>query len=189
MPLARSIAALFILAITSACAAVTPRGVMEAARLDPLNTPPQELGLALSVPDTIVLKDGDAMVRLALSVAGEALVDARVPLSVQRAPEAILVSASQGEVIYAASLTPQNAAILAAAQAETRALRAAGTQGEGIFSIAVVGGCRTGDPLEALPVSTWLRTNPSASFVPLTRRMDVLDGLEGGGVMVPPCES
>jgi hypothetical protein len=146
------------------------------------------LELAVSVPDKVVLNDGDAIIRLAFATDGKALVDARVPLSVEQAPAALQGEAVLGETVYAAFLSPENAETFAAAQAEIRALRAAGTMGEGLFSITVVGGCRRGLPLETLYVSTWLRPTPSAPFVPLTRRVDVLDDLHAVGISLRSCD-
>lgn len=183
----RTAISMCILVCVVACGTLAPQGVVNAARLDPLNTPPEDLGLAVGVPDAIVLKDGDAMIRLAFSAGGAPLVDTRVPLSVAPAPAELQNRAAAGEQIYAASLAPQNATALAAAQADIRTFRSSGTEGEGTLSIAVVGGCRRGPPLEALPVTTWLRTDPSAPFVPLTRRMDVLDELRAAGATLRPC--
>ena len=187
MPFLRMLSALCIPTIVGACGAVAPRGIVEAARLDPLNTAPEEMGIAVAVPDTIVLNDGDAIVRLAFSVGGDTVVDARVPHSVERASDTLPDTAFSDDTVYAAFLTPQNAATLAAAQADIRTLLATGTTGEGTLSIAVIGGCRTGEPLETLYVSTWLRASQSASYVPLTRRRDVLGKLGGADMVMPPC--
>ena len=77
----RTIASLKALALAAAC---SPLGLSDAARLDPLNTPPSALGLAVGVPDAIMLRDGDAVLRIAYAAGGETLVDASVPLSVRR---------------------------------------------------------------------------------------------------------
>ena len=180
----RTIASLGALALAAAC---SPLGLADAARLDPLNTPPSSLGLAVGVPDRVELRDGDAVLRIAYAAGGETLVDASVPLSVRKGLPGARVPALPGEVIYAVSLAPAEAARVAAAQAEIRALRAAGTEGEGTFSIAVAGGCRTTNALDALPVTTWLRTDPSVPYAPLTRRADALGALRAAGVTVPPC--
>ncbi len=180
----RTALSLGALALAAAC---SPLGLVDMARLDPLNTPPAALGLALGVPNAVALRDGDAVLRLAFARDGEMLVDTRVPLSVRRGLPDAQVPSLPGEVLYAVTLAPAEAATVAAAQAEIRALRAAGTEGEGTLSITVVGGCRTGAALDALPVTTWLRTDPSVPYAPLTRRADALDAMRAAGVDVPPC--
>lgn len=172
------------LAFVAAC---SPSGLMDTARLDPLNTPPSALGLAVGVPNAIELRDRDAVLRIAFAAGGQTLVDTAVPLSVRPGVADTRVPFLPGETVYAVSLAPAEAATIAAAQAEIRALRADGVEGEGTFSIAIVGGCRTGATLDALPVTTWLRTDPSIPYAPLTPRTDVLDQLRVAGVTVPPC--
>jgi hypothetical protein len=176
-----------VLALVGACGAILPPGLMAASRLDPLTTPPAAIGLAVGVPDTVVLADGDATLRIALAADGEMLVDTIVPLAIRRDAAGMPTPALPGEIVYAASLAPAEAATFAAAQAEIRRLRAGGTEGEGSFSITVVGGCRTGAPLDALPVTTWLRTDPTVPFTPLTRKTDVLAKLRQTGATLPRC--
>ncbi|MEM6481950.1 MAG: hypothetical protein AAF681_08905 [Pseudomonadota bacterium] len=165
----------------TACGAVTPAGFMAVSRLDPLTTPPGDIAFALEVPQTLRLTDKDAELRLRLiddQDTAEVWVDERVPLEIRPASETELSGARTDRALYVATVSERDAETLAAAQRQILDIRAQGQRGRGSLSIQVVGGCLQGESLDGLPVSTWLQTDPSADFVPLTRERDVFDSLE-----------
>ncbi|MEM7491396.1 MAG: hypothetical protein AAF390_19955 [Pseudomonadota bacterium] len=162
--------------LLSACGAVTLPGLRAAGSLDPLGTPPEAIAVAISLPAELRLRDGDATVRLALEGDDGPLVDETVPLALVDAPGPD--GSALGDRVVVARFGPAAAARFAAAQAEIRRLRAAGTEGRGSLSVAVRGGCLTGPLGDTLPVATWLRPAPDADFLPLTRRGDLLAALE-----------
>ncbi|MCV3272881.1 hypothetical protein [Roseobacter sinensis] len=187
----------FAALILSACSSVTPAGLMAASRLDPLNTSPTEIVVAVGVPDSLRLADGDAQLYIGFkggSAASTVLVEETAPLQVSRAPDGAIKPNGPDEAIYLARLAPEDAARIAAAQAEIKALRGRGIDGQGTLSIAVTGGCRVGAPLAALPVSTWLQTSPEDGFVRLTRQRDVFRAMDEGNraaleAELTPCPS
>lgn len=158
-----------------------------ADRLDPLNTLPADIALAVAVPGAVVLGDGDAELRIAFASGGELLEDTRLPLQVRAGLSDAQTPAIPGEQVYEAALSLEDAEALARAQTRIAALRAGGVDGDGTFAITVTGGCRTGAPLDALHVTTWLRTDPNVPYAPLTPRTDVLGMLHDAGRDLPPC--
>ncbi|WMS45314.1 hypothetical protein RDV64_23555 (plasmid) [Acuticoccus sp. MNP-M23] len=176
MPTFRSLcpALLGILAM-AACTSITPGGLVAASRLDPLNTPPGEIGVALSVPDAVRLTSADATLRIAFREDGAGsttLVEETVPLMLTRDDAGLVSGAQAGETVYIAGLSPDDADRFAQAQADIRDARARGIAGSGSLSVSITGGCFVGARPETLPTRSWLRTSPSGGFVPLTRRVD-----------------
>ncbi|MEM8694173.1 MAG: hypothetical protein AAGG57_20190 [Pseudomonadota bacterium] len=167
--------------ILSACASVNPAGLIAASRLDPVNTAPAEIAVALGVPETVRLRDGDAVFRIVFESEdpdARSLVDETVPLLVREIDDSGPLPSAAGEIVYTARFAPEDAVRIAEAQAKIRAFRAQGIEGQGTLGVMVDGGCVAGPALDALPVSTWLQTNPEAGFVSLTRRQDVFKALD-----------
>ncbi|WP_299963838.1 hypothetical protein [uncultured Roseobacter sp.] len=159
---------------------MTPASLIAARGLDPLNTPPDSIALAVAVPETVQLADGDAILRLALATEPEGdsfAVDETVPLRLSSSDDD-LPEAQTGQTIYLARLGPEEAERIAEAQAQITALRAAGPTGQGSLTVAVTGGCLLGPVPASLPVSTWLQTDPGAGFVQLTRQRDMFRVLD-----------
>ena len=158
-----------------ACTSLTPAGLVAASRLDPLPTPPAAIAVAVGVPETVKLTDGDA--EFALSFVPEdtrhATVSETVSLQVRPSTDGRPEPNSATETVYIAGFSETDAQRVAAAQAKIKAMKNSGVDGEGTLSIGVVGGC-TKAPLVSLPLSTWLRTDPDRAFVRLTRTQDML---------------
>jgi len=176
------ILALFTVA---ACASITPAGLIAASRLDPLGANPQNIEIAVGVPETIKLESGDAIMRITFRAkvdVSRALVEEEVPLQLSKADTEIVSANAPDEIVYVANLEPDDAARFATAQANIRAAREIGIEGTGSLAILIVGGCHTGEAINTLLVSTWLRTSPSDDFVPLTRRTDALSILDRASI-------
>ncbi len=177
--LSRSFPALLLVTAVVGCSTFSPAGLIAASRLDPLQTSPADISVAVSVPEDFAIQNGDAALFLGF-VPEEAdkwdPVAVTVPLSVDgemqgpRQPE-------QGEAIFVLNFAQSDASALAAAQHQIRALRAAGVEGKGTLSVSVEGGCWKTDPAETLPIATWLRTRPAGDFVALTRRTDLFEAM------------
>ena len=169
-----------LLTAVSACGSVTPGGLVAASRLDPLNTPPSQIALAVGVPRALRLADGDAEFRIAFrggTAASTILLEEVAPLDLSASDPAGPRPNAPDETVYVARIAPEDAPRIAALQREIRNQRAAGASGEGSLTVRVVGGCLDGTPPEGIAVSTWLRTDPSDGFVPLTRREDLARAL------------
>ncbi|WP_224826124.1 hypothetical protein [Cognatishimia sp. MH4019] len=163
--------------ILSACASLNPAGMIAASSLDPVNTPPSQIQVAVGVPDTVSLADGDAVFRIAFGYAQARVVDESVPLQLRPSADGQPAPNAGDEVIYLAQFSDEDAARVAAAQAKIRALKEQGSDGTGSLSVSITGGCLLEPELETLPLSTWLRTNPDGAFVQLTERVDVFEVL------------
>lgn len=175
-----NLAALVLPALT-ACTTISPSGMIAASRLDPLGTPPDRIAAAVGVPETIRLASGDAVLRIAFrggDAASVAQVEEVVPLDFQTAT-ANAPSGREGETVYVARLTPQNAGRFAAAQEQIRGLREQGVRGSGVLAVEIVSGCHVGPAPSTLPVSSWLQTNPADGFVQLTQGTDVFSVTDG----------
>ncbi len=167
----------FALALAG-CSSISPAGMIAASRLDPLETPPSDLAVAVSVPRQMRLRDGDATMYLAFEPEDSSIspVAATAPLSVTTNGDGP-PSPRPEMLTYTFSFGPEAAAQLAATQTQIKNLRAQGVEGKGTLSIGVEGGCLTGDLDDHLLVATWLRTSPNADFVQMTRETDLLDVL------------
>lgn len=176
-----------LLLLLASCGSLSPAGLRAASRLDPLTTPAGDVALAISVPETVRLTDGDAVLRITFAEQGRSLVDTQVPLAITRETPDGLDAPEAGQALYVGRVAGAEAQAFSAAQAEIRRLRAAGSAGTGSLQIQVNSGCRLGPPLQSLPVSSWLRPAPGAAFVPLTRRVDILDRLQRDGARIPAC--
>jgi hypothetical protein len=160
----------------SACGSVTPAGLVAASHLDPVNTPPSQIAVAVGVPETLRLADGDAEFSIAFrsgSGASTIRLQEVVPLRLSEAGTEGPRPNAPDETVYIARFAPEDAARIAAVQQDIRELRATGRDGDGSLSIAVVGGCFVDTPPAAIAVSTWLRTDASDGFVQLTRRQNI----------------
>lgn len=60
------------LATLAGCSTLSPAGMIAASRLDPQGTPPDQIALAVGVPETIRLASGDARLRLSFAGGTEA---------------------------------------------------------------------------------------------------------------------
>ncbi|GFE63743.1 hypothetical protein [Litoreibacter roseus] len=167
------------ISVLAGCSSITPAGLGAAIRLDPVGTPPGDLTVAVSVPDALGLRDGDAEFRLAFVPDDPNAADpvnVTVPLNIREGTTGPRTAAAD-EAIYVLGFSAQNADLIAAAQDRIKALKDQQIAGNGQLSITVEGGCLKRSLDGRLPVSTWLRTDPEAGFVPLTRRVDLFDAL------------
>lgn len=165
----------------SGCAAVSPAGLVAASRLDPLETPPERIAIAISVPDEIRLKTGDATLALAFAADDgrpAAQVSETISLVIARGTGSDGPTARAGQTVYIATIAPDDAARLTAAQTRITALHDSGIEGAGSLSVGVSGGCHVGGVPDTLPVGTWLRTDPEGAFLPLTRPVDMFRSLD-----------
>ncbi|MGC1494547.1 MAG: hypothetical protein WA790_01970 [Sulfitobacter sp.] len=160
------------------CSSISPAGLLAAAQLDPIQTPPDNISIAISVPEVVRLRDGDAELYLGFMTDDKnmsAPVEATVPLAILN--EAGPRPAETGEAIYVFGFSTSSAAELSAIQEKIKAQKANDVAGTGTLKVAIEGGCITGALNGKLPVATWLRTSPTGKFVSLTRKSDFLDAL------------
>lgn len=166
---------LFLVSLT-ACTSLSPAGLIAVSRLDPLSTPPSDIAVAVGVPDTVKLTNGDAVFALSFTpaTASEPAISETVPLQLRSDQATGPSPSSSDETVYVAGFSEADARKVATAQARIKSMKDNDIDGQGSLSIAVVGGCVTTPDLTELPVSTWLQTAPDAAFVRLTRTQDML---------------
>jgi hypothetical protein len=155
---------------------MNPAGLIAASRLDPLNTPPSEIAVAVGVPQTLRLSNGDAEFRLSFqsdTAASTILLEETAPLQLVLSGEAGPRPSTADEIVYVARIAAADAPRIAALQNEIRTLRAAGTEGEGSLTVRVVGGCFVGPSPTDIAVSIWLQTDASDGFVQVARQQDI----------------
>ncbi|MGJ8624116.1 MAG: hypothetical protein ACSHW1_15260 [Yoonia sp.] len=175
--------AFLVAVLLTACGSVTPGGLIAASRLDPLETSPSDIIVAVSVPEALRLRDGDAVFRLGFIPEDQSVaepIDAVVPLTILDGitkPR----SAQSGEAIFILGFSAQDAAEIAAVQEQIKTIRAQGVDGSGSLGITIESGCYTSELGDSLEVSTWLRTAPADNFVLLNRSVNLFDVLPPEG--------
>jgi len=172
--------AMVVAAFLSGCGSITPGGLIAASRLDPLETSPSNLSFAVSVPEALRLRDGDAELELAFLPDGntpDQPVAVNVPLSLRAGPDGPR-QAEPGETIYVLSLTPNAATQVSVWQGQVKALRARGIEGKGSLGIGMAGGCLIRPLTDGFPFATWIRTDAGAEYVQLTRNADLFKLLD-----------
>jgi len=175
--LAKRFLMLALTLLAGGCLSVTPGGLMEASRFDPLTSDPAGLGAGVAVPQTIRLSDGDVAIVMSYTVEPESRPRISEKFALDVADAGALPDAPQaqsGERVYVASLSQADAGRMRETQARILALKAAGVDGIGAFSISVGGGCTVSPPVETMPVRTFIRTRQNGPFVQLTARRDLL---------------
>jgi hypothetical protein len=178
----------------AACTGISPAGIIAARSLDPLGTPPDQIGIAVGVPGNVQLSSGDAVMRIAFrggTLASTIVIEEEVRLQLAQDESGQIAANASDEVIYSASLLPRDAARFASAQQAIREAREKGVDGVGTLNIEVTGGCYVGAEPDGLPTSTWLRTDPSRPFVAMTQRVDAFEALGDAGLglrsILSPC--
>ncbi|MEN0001337.1 MAG: hypothetical protein AAF940_10665 [Pseudomonadota bacterium] len=162
------------------CSTLNPAGLVAASRLDPLNTAPSQIAVAVGVPSALRLDDGDAEIRMAFrggTDAAPVFLEEAAPLQLSQSTGNGPVPNAAGERVYIARIAEEDADAIAQLQSEIRAYRASGRRGQGSLTIGLVGGCYEEALPGAIKVSTWLQTDPDNRFVPLTNRSDVARSL------------
>jgi hypothetical protein len=166
-----------------ACTSLSPSGLIAASRLDPLGTPPDQIGMAVGAPNSVRLASGDVVLRIAFqgNAAGSpVLIKEAVPLQLTADETGIITANGPQEILYLATLLPEDAARFAAAQNAIRAARQQGVEGTGSLNIELVGGCTLGQAPTTLPFSTWLNTPSTQGYVPLTRQVNAFELIDAG---------
>ncbi len=162
------------------CAGLGPVAMWQLSQFDVLTANPESLSAALAVPETIRLRDGDASLHLGYQVEGEETpqVDEHFEMRIAR-EDASAPEAQPGETVYVASLAPDVAERMRAAQKKVVQLKDQGKDGRGTFSISFDGGCFAGVRPSVLPLRTFLRFEPDGPFIQMVSTENVLDNLDG----------
>jgi hypothetical protein len=168
-------AALFSLA---SCASVNPVGLAKLAAMNPLTTEPSQLSVAARLPDSLKLRTGDLiMVIETEGAAGPDKIEETFLLEVKeaKAGDAGVIVPESGERLQTARVAIADLARLTAAQGKARALKAGGgTRGKGSISVAVQGGCKTGEPSAGpLMLNIFMETEKDGGWFPVVSDYDM----------------
>lgn len=181
----------------SACSGVSPAGMIAARNLDPLGTDPASIAVAVGVPRSVQLRDGDAEFKMSFQGTGS---DVGVQREQAVMLELVPADADQiqpndaDEHVFLARIPDAETGSIAMLQNDIKQLRASGVQGQGSLAISVAGGCYTGDAPTDLTVSTWIQTGPRQRFVPLTRSQSLARNTDAATVVavldrLSPCKA
>jgi len=183
--------------LLAGCAALNPAGLIAARSIDPLNANPGDIVFAVGVPASLRLQDGDAEFTLAFQGVDE---DADIQiknvarLRIAQVTGSDLTGKGSEERVFEARLDPADVTAVQIAQRQIKAFRAEGVNGQGTISVEVVGGCYEDTRPTQIAVSTWLQTDTTAGFVPLTRQRDLgaavgADAVDALTQALKPCPS
>ena len=165
---------LIFLGFLTACAEVSPRGLIAASRLDPLQTKPSDISVAISVPAGTLLKNGDAMLNFEYIPEDENLSAIRENVALTIRTEGQLPKTPEiSEEIYVFEITAANGAQLSTAQTQISNLKKSGKDGQGSLSVTVTPTCIAHGVEHELIASAWLRTSPDGAFIPLFRSVNL----------------
>ncbi|WP_312360596.1 hypothetical protein [Ensifer sp.] len=183
---------LFLLLNTlAACAALSAGSAGPVSRLDPSQTDPSDLRVALVVPKELVLRRGDAALGFSFRDGDAAAESRSYPLEVNAggaSDSAVHSQVSSGETLYILALAKGDARQLRALQAKI-APAEDGKPGErGSLSIQFSGGCWRG----AFPagrkvvVNAWMQRSADAGYVPAISNLDLMQTLNQANVSALP---
>ncbi len=150
------------------------------------------LRVAVQLPDVLRPRSGGVKLDVVTKVAGEAEVKtsfAMVEMSEAR-DRGGLPAPPQGSAIYAYRLSPGDAARFEALRAAMVEQGRQGKRGSMGLGVAAKEFCRANAaPQASLPVSIYLMTSETKSFVPVVRDFDILSDptLAGGLDSIQPC--
>ena len=167
--------AFLALPLAASCSAVSGPGPTPGTQFDPLNARPENIAVAIGVPETFQLRTGDANLRMSFKGRGAAqAIRLEETVALRILPNAPGKPAGNaGERVYIARVSAGDLDRLARVQAAILDVQATGAKGTGTLSVEVSGGCFVGPVPDTLSVSSWLQTDPLDGFVRLTSAADV----------------
>ena len=183
----------FLALLAVGCTTLTPAGWLAALRISPLSADPAALRVGVALPTAVRLRTGDAVLRFAYypEDASFRTVDEAFELVIEAAAD--LPGAAPDDALYAAGLATADMDRLAAAQARVREMKILGDDGVGTLQLRLRSACHIGPSPGTVPFQSWLRTTADGRWVPLTRRVDLLEtlGEEAGSLatVFVPCEA
>ncbi|RED12291.1 hypothetical protein [Pontivivens insulae] len=165
-----------LLTCLTGCAGLTPQGLLQAMRFDPLTTDPTVIEVAAALDEAVELSADGLQIAISFNADedGALLVSEVVALEVTETlslPGDI--RAAEDQRLWRARFPDEGAARFSAAQAAILELREADVQGTGSLSITVGQGC-TGDRVpDTLSFRSWLRMDAGGAFIPFSRSDDL----------------
>ena len=168
------LAACFMLA---ACMTTPPSSLVKLSRLSPLEADPAAIRLAVQLPDTLIVRDGDVRLRISFDGSTDTarIVEeyAAIVATDPQATPGITRRQGDGMQVVVAALSDDDAQSLAQVQQRIRLWRAAGIDGKGQLSISASACADGAQPEGPLYLTSWMQTDPGEPFFMLSRRVDL----------------
>jgi hypothetical protein len=178
----------------SGCATLPPATLGHLATFDPLTADASQLSVAILLPDTFLLRDGDIVMNLKMVAQAQAMqVDQSFPLQIdtEAAAASTLPVPQAGQRLEVARVTPSDLGRLAKLQQLALSTKLnQDKKGSGAISVGLQGGCRTQDlGSEPLIAAIYLKTDDSG-YYPLVRKLDMRQSF-GNAVLakIAPCKA
>ncbi len=189
--LARVLARVAAVALAG-CSSVPLTSIPRLARIDAKTTDLSMLRVAVQLPDALRPRSGGVKLDVVTKVTGEA--ETRTSFSMMETSEARdrggLPAPPQGSATHAYRLAPADAARFEALRAAMVEQGRQGKRGSMGLGVAAKEFCRANTaPQAALPVTIYLMTSETKSFVPVVSDFDMLSdpALAGGLDSMQPC--
>ncbi|MBR0730397.1 hypothetical protein M2189_006549 [Bradyrhizobium japonicum] len=174
------------------CSSVPLTSIPPLARIDARTTDLSMLRVAVQLPDALRPRSGGVKLDVVAKVAGEAETKTSFAMMEMSDPRdrAGLPAPPQGSSTYAYRLSPGDAARFEALRASMVEQGKQGKRGSMGLGVAAREFCRANAaPQGSLPVTIYLMTSETKSFVPVVRDFDLLGdpAMAGGLESIQPC--
>lgn len=177
----------------SSCASMSPAGLAKLSGIDPLSADPQQISVAVRLPESLMLKTGDLMMVVKTEGAvGPDAIDETFFLAVGETAAAGtgLEAPKDGERLQSARVAAQDFGRLRTIQTRARSLNAAnGAKGKGSLTVSAKGGCKASDPgNEPLKLTIYMQTETGGDWFTVVNPLDLRNAL-GEAVLakIPAC--
>lgn len=180
--------------VLAGCGSVPLTSIPPLARIDAKTTDLSMLRVAIQLPETLRPRSGGVRLDVVTKLTGEA--EARTSFAMMEISEAReragLQAPPQGASIHAYRLSPADAARFEALRASMIEQGKQGKRGSMGLGVGAREFCRAkAAPQTSLPVTIYLMTSETKSFVPVVRDFDLLSdpAMAGGLASIQPCGS
>lgn len=136
----------------------------------------KDLSFAIAVPEGFQLEAGDATLAARYD-AGETKLQESISLNLLRSARFAAAVGATGNV-YVGDLDKTARQKFEQFQQAVARSEAAGQTGSGGVSISVTGGCFSGEPMKALPISTWAQIDTRRGYREIVQNQDLLSMLD-----------
>ena len=178
IPRSKVFTTLLFSSLVSGCAAMNPMAMARLAAFDPLSADASQIAVAVRLPEALMLRNGDLVMRIKISSQDRTTsFDQSFLLEIVDAEGSSVggLRAQAGERPQIAKVAENDLARLREVQVKAQARKAiAKGKGEGSLTVGIQGGCKT-EELKAGPLnsSIYLKTNAANDYYPLISNMDM----------------
>lgn len=137
---------------------------------------PGDLAFAVAVPEGFRLENGDATLAVQYS-AGTAKLHERISLKISRSDSFAATVDAAGEV-YVGRLDRAATQQFEQFQQAVARIEETGADGSGGLSVSITGGCFSGEPMDTLPISTWVQVDASHGYIEVIKGQDLFSVLD-----------